>query len=512
MSVCSHKLFGYNLECTRRLGYGGIYAEMLHNSRMLNGASGYYPVAFEDLQGLGQCTERIHLLSGTQYRWKVQAGEKVIVRILTEFGQELFRTDMNCGVFTSRYNCPWARFEVVSDGPVRYASLKPSDAWHECRRDVLDAIAELRPCTIRVPGGCFSEEYHWKDGLLPIEERPPILGKQRKLLFPSHENYDGYELNVDDYAAICRYVGAEMEYTVRVADNEPSDAADVVEYCNGDSSTRFGALRASRGYPDPYNVRTWYVGNEMATHSHFLITHPEEAARLNDLFSETMLKADPTIRLVASTGVKEFWDDQFVQIAKYIDLYSQHNYLIDAKPDWTVDYVLREGAEYVRALLERASRRCGRKEVLLDEWNMRWGASGDSLTALYAASVMTMLIRSAETLNVVGATYFAPVNEGAIRVYPDHVRFAPDGEVLRRMVIHAGGTLAPCEDKTCVQTVHDGFTYTSVYNDSATQEKKLGRLSGEYELLTPNGVWMNIERGEGTLGVLPPASIAFFRS
>ena len=41
------------------------------------------------------------------------------------------------------------------------------------------------------------------------------------------------------------------------------DARDWVEYCNGDASTPWGSLRASRGSPEPYNVSTWYLGNEI---------------------------------------------------------------------------------------------------------------------------------------------------------------------------------------------------------------------------------------------------------
>ena len=37
MAICSNKLFGFNLECTRRVGYGGLYAEMIHNNRLMNG-------------------------------------------------------------------------------------------------------------------------------------------------------------------------------------------------------------------------------------------------------------------------------------------------------------------------------------------------------------------------------------------------------------------------------------------------------------------------------------------
>ena len=147
--------------------------------------------------------------------------------------------------------------------------------------------------------------------------------------------------------------------------------------------------------------------------------------------------------------------------------------------------------------------------MLFDEWNTLWGSFGNSASALYAAVVMTLLIRHAEELNLAGASYFALVNEGAIRVYPDHVCLAPDGEVLKRMALHAGGELQPDEDKTIVKTVHEDFDYISVYNDSETLDKRLSDLEGAFEILTPNGVWIDIRSGEGKLSSIPPASVAF---
>ena len=47
------------------------------------------------------------------------------------------------------------------------------------------------------------------------------------------------------------------------------DARDWVEYCNGNTSTIWGALRAARGHPEPYNVKIWYLGNEIGWHVPF---------------------------------------------------------------------------------------------------------------------------------------------------------------------------------------------------------------------------------------------------
>lgn len=509
MAKCSPKLFGNNLECTRRVGYGGLYAEMIYNSRILNNAAGFYETELNGMKGLGQSQQWLHLQPGRVYEWNVVAGENVTVRVMPEFRRYVFFEGRGSkGTFSIRHNCPFARFEVYSDVPISYISLKPADHFHGCRRDVLDAIKALQPKTIRIPGGIFAEKTDWKDGLKPIEERHPILDGGKPILFCCHENYDSHELNIDDYAAICDYVGAEMEVTVRLTYSDPQDAADLVEYCNGDETTPYGAIRAARGRKEPYHVRTWYVGNEV---TYVAGVGLDNAIRLNDEFTEAMLKVDPTIRTVVSTGNAEDWDDVFLSRAKQVDMCAVHNYMRDNIPNWETEQLLAAAEEILYPLLKRQSVRSGGKPVLLDEWNMHWGWWGDAVSGLYAAAALTMLIRRAEELNLAGASYFALVNEGAIRVYTDDVTLAPDGEVMKRMANHAHGEVVAGDDPARVETRHEGYDYISVYNPSVTEEKILTDAEGEYELLVADGVDFKITQGAGKLEKLPPLSVAFIK-
>ena len=190
---------------------------------------------------------------------------------------------------------------------------------------------------------------------------------------------------------------------------------------------------------------------------------------------------------------------------------AQHNYIRDNILNWETEQLISAAEEILYPLLKRQSVRAGGKPVLLDEWNMHWGWWGDAVSGVYAAAALTMLIRRAEELNLAGASYFALVNEGCIRVYTDHVTLAPDGEVLKRMADHAGGEVIVSDDPTWVKTEHEGFDYISVYNPSATEAKPLAEAEGDYELLTPNGVDFTITAGSGRLEQLPPLSVAFIR-
>ena len=139
MAKCSPKLFGNNLECTRRVGYGGLYAEMTYNSRILNDAVGFTPVEYQGIQGLAQSQEWLHLQPGRVYEWHVVAGKNVTVRVAPEFKRYvLFEGTGSRGTFSIKHNCPRCWFEVYSDGPISYISLMPADHFHGCRRDVLE--------------------------------------------------------------------------------------------------------------------------------------------------------------------------------------------------------------------------------------------------------------------------------------------------------------------------------------------------------------------------------------
>ena len=72
-------------------------------------------------------------------------------------------------------------------------------------------------------------------------------------------------VGIDDYMALCEETGMVPSVTVRLQlESDTGEAADWVEYLNGNTSTTWGALRASRGHPKPYNVRYFYLGNEIA--------------------------------------------------------------------------------------------------------------------------------------------------------------------------------------------------------------------------------------------------------
>ena len=48
------------------------------------------------------------------------------------------------------------------------------------RNDVVTALKEMEIPVLRWPGGCFADEYHWKDGIGPKENRKKMINTRRK--------------------------------------------------------------------------------------------------------------------------------------------------------------------------------------------------------------------------------------------------------------------------------------------------------------------------------------------
>lgn len=133
------------------------------------------------------------------------------------------------------------------------------------RPDLLQAIADLRPPVIRWPGGCFASAYRWKQGVGPQHKRrvhPRFIWDQ----------HDVYSLGTDEFAALCRKVGAQPLIVVNIGTPQwvgqgreaefEQEVADWIEYCNGAPNSPWGRRRAENGHPEPYAIKYWEIDNE----------------------------------------------------------------------------------------------------------------------------------------------------------------------------------------------------------------------------------------------------------
>ena len=124
------------------------------------------------------------------------------------------------------------------------------------RSDVVEALRELNIPNLRWPGGCFADEYHWRDGVGPRDQRPSMVNTHwgnvvEDNSFGTHEFMD-----------LCEQLGAEPYICGNVGSGSVREMADWVEYLTRGGSAPMSELRRANGRDEPWRVPFWGIGNE----------------------------------------------------------------------------------------------------------------------------------------------------------------------------------------------------------------------------------------------------------
>ena len=415
-------------------------------------------------------------------------------------------------------------------------SMLPEGHFHGMRRDVIECLKEIGVSILRWPGGNFAGEYRWQDGLLPVDQRAPLQSFMEMETQPYSQGYDNHEIGTDEFMALCREIGAEPFLTINLAWASPEENAAWVEYCNGGTETVYGRLRAERGYPEPYHVRFWSLGNEMGYGHMEGPSTPESYASLARRQAKAMLAVCPDLQLFSSGPYPNAdWAEKSARELKdLVGSTSLHYYAYT-----NLDYSDREAAERtcqsilaapreVYSLLHEMRACLGSGlHISFDEWNYwySWFRPSSTAEALYAAGILHLLLQESGPMDIPVCCYFQPVGEGAILVGPDDCSLTPTGQIFSLMKAHRGGRLCPLPQKEapdCAATVRDGIlTVTLLNTDLHTSRSFVLQLQGTAreglllfcDSLLPHSVFtcspLRIQSGEdGFRAELPPHSAA----
>jgi alpha-N-arabinofuranosidase len=124
------------------------------------------------------------------------------------------------------------------------------------RNDVVAALKNIRVPSLRWPGGCFADEYHWKDGIGPRAERPKMVnsnwgGVTEDNSFGTHEFMD-----------LCEQLGCEPVICGNIGSGTVKEMSEWVQYLTSGGDNPMAALRKNNGREKPWKVKFWGVGNE----------------------------------------------------------------------------------------------------------------------------------------------------------------------------------------------------------------------------------------------------------
>ena len=383
----------------------------------------------------------IGLKEGAQYRFSVWArvpdGGDAAIRVelidRANMGERQAYVQQRVNISSSQ----WKKYEVVLTSPVtdpkatlriflqskeatvdlEHISLFPVDTWmgHEngMRKDLAQALYDLHPGIFRFPGGCIVEgteletRYNWKNSVGPVENRPINENRWEYTFdyrfFPDY--FQSYGLGFYEFFLLSEEIGSEPLPIVSCGlacqfqnDDESAhvpvdelqdyiqDALDLIEFANGDVSTKWGALRAEMGHPAPFNLKFLGVGNEQWGETYLEHLEP---------FVKAIRAKYPNIKIVGSSGPdsegKQF-DYLWPEMKRLgADLVDEHFY----RPS---DWFLAQGARYDN--YDRKGPKVFAGEYACHARGKKWN---HFYASLLEAAFMTGLERNADIVHM--ATY-----------------------------------------------------------------------------------------------------------
>ncbi|HEX8839930.1 MAG TPA: alpha-L-arabinofuranosidase C-terminal domain-containing protein [Sphingomicrobium sp.] len=124
------------------------------------------------------------------------------------------------------------------------------------RTDVVQALRAIRVPNIRWPGGCFGDNYHWRNGIGPRAQRPATLNPDWAGVIEPNS------FGTEEYFDFIGQVGAEAFISENVGSGTVEEAADWFEYMTSEKPTTLAKQRAANGHPAPYKIKVLGLGNE----------------------------------------------------------------------------------------------------------------------------------------------------------------------------------------------------------------------------------------------------------
>lgn len=124
------------------------------------------------------------------------------------------------------------------------------------RLDVVEALRALKIPNLRWPGGCFADDYHWRDGVGPREERPRMVN--------SHwgDVVEDNSFGTHEFLHLCELLGAEPYINGNVGSGTVREMSEWVEYLTRGDDSPMASLRREHGRDEPWTVPFFGIGNE----------------------------------------------------------------------------------------------------------------------------------------------------------------------------------------------------------------------------------------------------------
>ncbi|MBW8015895.1 MAG: alpha-N-arabinofuranosidase [Planctomycetes bacterium] len=376
--------------------------------------------------------------------------------------------------------CVYGGFWVGEDSDI--------DNVRGIRRDVVTALKKLDIPVLRWPGGCFADDYHWKDGIGPRDQRPKTVNTHWGMVT------DTNAFGTHEFLDLCEMLECEAYIAGNMGSGTPQEMRDWVEYMTFAGDSELANLRRKNGRKKPWKIKYFGVGNENWGCGGSMT--PEYYSELYKHY-QTYVRNYPGSKIIkvacGPNGNNTAWAESIMKnIGRSLHGYGQH-YYVQASQSWYGHATQFDETEWFalmkkslnmndiilrnKEIMDRYDKN-KRVELYIDEWGTWWDAEkGTNPRFLYQQNTLRDAVSAGIFLNtfnnhcdrvkMCNIAQISNVLQAMILTDGAKMVTTPTYHVFEMFKVHQGADLLT-NDLTCNSYKHDKKTLPSL-NVSASK-------------------------------------------
>ena len=371
------------------------------------------------------------------------------------------------------------------------------------RTDVLQALQELEIPNVRWPGGCFADEYDWRDGIGSRAERPKRINTHWGQVIEDNS------FGTHEFLRFAELINAEPYISANMGSGTPADMQDWIEYMTSDSESTLAELRRANGREEPWKIKFFGIGNESwGCGGHMMASYYSDLYRQFSTYAKNY-SGNKLYKIASGFQNDEYdWTETLMrEIGPRMDAVSLHYYTVAGDDGWndkgpSTDFGLDwyfggiHAAYKMDTWITNHSTRMDKYDpqkriaLAVDEWGIwTWSLEGTTngfleqqnsmRDALVAAISLDIMNAHADRVRIANIAQMVNVLQSMIRTEGNQMFLTPTYHVFHMYKVHHDANLLPMQLSSNTWTFKEEGTErhdagSAVASISATASEKNG--------------------------------------
>ena len=394
------------------------------------------------------------------------------------------------------------------------------------RLDVIEALKKMKIPVLRWPGGCYADNYHWKDGIGPKNKR-----RQTENVSWGNVREDN-SFGTNEFLDMCEALNAEPYLAINMGSGTVQEASEWVQYVNHkNGSSELTDLRQQSGRTKPWNVKYWGVGNESwDCGGHMSVDYYINQYRKYATFMTSYSNTEGLFRIAVGPGWDDFkWTEELMKNIplKMIEGVSIHHYsVIDwGKKSSATQFTEEEYFKTMEQAYRMENMVAGNSEVMdkydpkkkialvVDEWGgwyeVEPGTNGAFLyqqnsmrDAMIAGITLNIFNNHCDRVRMANLAQCVNVLQSVILTKEEKMILTPTYHVMEMYNVHQGALMLPvtitCNDyamngkklkavSASASQDRNGAIHISLVNIDSQREQEISISLGDLKPATVSG-------------------------